>query len=147
MGTKRAFFTLALTLISAVVGLFCACGAKALGESDVAYANPLLDGFLLGISERNYALFSADLGDAMKKAITEAGYPDFLASMDGLGRYRSRTFLGAKKAKSRGGDLYIVEYKAVFEKAADVSLKIYLSDRDGKKKIEGFAAVPAKGSK
>jgi hypothetical protein len=108
----------------------------------------MLDGVLKGISERNYALFSADFSDAMKKAIDEAGYPKFLASMDGaLGQFRSRTFLGATKARSRGGSLDIVEYKAAYEKAAEVSLKIYIADRDGRRMIEGFAAVPARSAK
>jgi hypothetical protein len=148
MGARRAIYALALMFISAVLGLFCACGAKARDESEVPYATSMLDGLLKGIAERDYALFSADLSDAMKKAICEAGYPDFLASMDGaLGQYRSKAFLGVKKARSKDGLLDIVEYRAAYEKAAEVTITIYISDRDGRKKIEGFAAVPAKGSK
>jgi hypothetical protein len=148
MKTKRASFAPIPLMLAAALGLALAGCGKASLESDYPYAAAMVDTLLAGIAERDYGKFSTDFSEAMKGAIGKKGFPGIIAQMDAaLGNYVSRTFLSATKAKTRGKDLLIIKYKAVYEKDDGATIMVYITDHDGKKAIEGFAALPARGKK
>jgi hypothetical protein len=150
MKTKRGSFALILilSLLAAATGLACAVGGKGPLESDFPYAASMVDTVLAGIAEKDYGKFSKDFSEAMKGAIDEKGFPGIVAQIDeALGKYASRSFLGATKAKAKGKDLVIMKYRAVYEKDDQATLSVYITDYDGKKMIDGFAAYPAGSEK
>jgi hypothetical protein len=118
-------------------------------ESEVAFADPILDNMLSAIAENDYGKFSVNLSDAMKSAIEKDGFPSLVSKMkDSLGEYRGRTFKRAVKAVAKGGmDLVIISYTATFEKTDKAIITVYISDLTGKKIVEGFMAVPSGESK
>ena len=147
---KRKFepCILSVIMLAALASLALASCEKGLEESDVPYAAPLVDNVLSGIEGRDYATFSRDFSDAMKDAIGAEGFPSVVAKMDdALGKYESRNFLGATKARAKGKDYVIVKYAAIFEKEDKAKITIYIGDADGKKQIEGFMALPHGGMK
>jgi hypothetical protein len=149
MSCNRVSGLLPLMVLALAASLALAGCRKSLEESDIPFVAPMVNNVLAGIAERDYGRFSMDFSDAMKDAITEEGFPSMMAKLDdALGEFKSRTFLRAVKPKGNGKDMVIVSYyRAVYAKDDRATITIYITDRDGKKVIEGFSAAPSRGTK
>jgi hypothetical protein len=120
-----------------------ACGSG-LVESDIPFAPAMLDNALAGIAERDYGKFSKDFSTAMKDGVSEESFPSVAAAVDEkLGAYRGRTFLSAGRTRTAIGVITIVTYLAVYSKDDDARIRIWISEKDGVRRIEGFLACPA----
>jgi hypothetical protein len=148
MRGKRVSGVLPLMMAVFTAGLVLAGCQKGLGESDIPYAASMVGNVLAGIADRDYARFSMDFSGAMKEAINEEGFPSMVAKLDdSLGEYRNRTFTRAVNARAKGKNYVIVTYRAEYEKDDKATITVYITDDDGTKLIEGFAAVPSGGLK
>jgi uncharacterized protein DUF3887 len=110
-----------------LVGVLGACGstAKTLegAEKDavLTYSEPMTDNLLAGISSNEYATFSRDLDDAMKKAMPEAQLGALRAQLGAaIGSYVSREVSGVVQ----DGENIAVIYKAKFEKDDPVTMRV-----------------------
>ncbi len=140
-----------LASVAAIAALCLAilgCGQR-LAESDVPYAASLLDNVLTGLAERDYGKFSTSFSPAMKEALGEGAFPSMVAQLEkSLGEYKGRTFLRAVRARAAtGGKVDVVTYRAEFSRDSGATIRIYISDRDGKKMVEGLAVTPSGGAK
>jgi hypothetical protein len=96
-------------------------------DAVLAYSEPMVDNLLSGLNAADYAVFSRDFTDAMKKAIPEKSLAALVASTTGkIGPYVSREVDKVEKI----GDFYRVTYKAKFEKDDAVTMLITFSAAD-----------------
>ena len=133
-------------LLFCVLLLCVACAGYGRGtvESDIPFAAAMLDNVLAGIAEQDYAGFSRDFSTAMKDGVTEESFPSVADALDKeLGAYRSRTFLSAGRTRTAVGVITIVTYRAVYTRDNDARIRIWISEKDGVRRIEGFLACPA----
>ncbi len=136
---KRKIFlrtiALGLVLLTCVAVAGCAGGLK---ESDVSYADPVADNILAAIKDGDYAAFSRDFSDVMKKAIPEDSFQNEIVGWFGaLGEMKGKTFAGAADKAENGINYTIVIYKVKYEKA-DVQLTLTFGGSDEKKLVEGL---------
>lgn len=129
---------LAAALIAAVVFSFAGCSS--LSETDVSYAGPMLDNVLTGIKDNNYAEFTKDMDDAMKKALPEDTFHSMVATFqEKIGDYQSKTFGAAAPATENNVAYTKVIYKAKYTKeTGDVLITISFTDSNGTKKVSGL---------
>lgn len=129
---------LVMIVIVSLSMLSAGCGKK-LTETDVPYAKPMLDNILAGIAEKDYSKFSKDFSEPMKTGIQEDDFHAMVTTLESkLGEYESRSFTNATQIKS-ATELMLVTYEAEYSKESNVTMKIYFSDSEGKKSIEGFS--------
>ncbi len=128
---------LAVTMLGLAAMLLTGC-SKGLSEAEVAYAGPMLDNILAGIAERDYDKFARDFSPRMKEAVKQADFDSLVTTLEAkLGEYEARSFTSAAKTKSAAIDI-IVAYQARYSKDNNVAIKLYFSDRNGKRAIEGL---------
>lgn len=127
--------------------LLCAalagCG-RVFAESDVPFAGAMVDGIIAGVAEGDYGLFTRNFSAAMKDALEEEDFPPIAADLARkLGEYEGRTFLSAAKTRSPIGNIWIVTYRARYSGDPDARIRIWISEKDGARSVEGFIAAPA----
>ncbi len=132
---KRVLGLLGAALAAAV--LFAGCG---LSESDVPYASNMVDNMIAGIETGDYAAFSRDFSDTLKKAMDEDAFAALAETLSStVGDYESKSFSQAADSKKDDIDYTVVVYKAKFSNEdADVLMTVSFSGAQGSKKIEGL---------
>jgi hypothetical protein len=93
-------------------------------EAVLTYAEPIADHILNGIEGKDYALFSQDFTDTMKKGIDEASFTqlcDLLSSK--VGNYQSRQ---VSSVRDVNGTLLVI-YTAVYSNSKQVVINLSLS--------------------
>ena len=138
MFRKASFIAACLVfLILPLVTLACAPPTP-INQSDVAYADPIVENMLQAMNQEDYAKFSADFDDEMKKAIPESAFKDLETLIKTkIGDYET----GSKKymrAELKSG--YIVVYYAADYTNETVAVVVTTSFRDvgGKNLVGGF---------
>jgi hypothetical protein len=133
----KRFLPFCVALLCAV---FPGCG-RVISERDLPFAGDILDNVLAGIAERDYEKFSRDFSVAMKEAIAKEGFPSVLEDLEGkLGTFVGREFLSASKTRSKLGEIVIATFRARYAKDDDARIRLWISDKDGVRRIEGFMA-------
>lgn len=130
---SRRFVWLILALILAASSLTaCSLGApaaKTLTGADkdavLVYSEPIADNLLAGYNSADYATFSKDFDDAMKKGIPEGSFKNsLLPTISGkIGNYVSRTV----ESVSQSSNFVTVVYNAKFEDDEPVVVRLSLS--------------------
>ncbi|HWQ04970.1 MAG TPA: hypothetical protein VN452_06410 [Longilinea sp.] len=93
-------------------------------EAVLNYTEPIADNILNGIEGKDYALFSQDFTDTMKKGIDEASFTqlcDLLSSK--VGTYQSRQVSSVRDVDG----MLLVIYTAVFSNAKQVVINLSIS--------------------
>lgn len=116
-------------LIAVLLLILTAClPGKAVKGSDqdavLNYAEPIADHILNGIEGKDYALFSQDFTDTMKKGIDEASFTqlcDLLSSK--VGSYQSRQVSSVRDVNG----VLLVIYTAVYTNAKQVVINLSIS--------------------
>lgn len=117
-------------------GAQASAGSGALTAEDMAYAEPLVDNLLAGIKDRDYAVFSRDMTDLMKSAMTEDALGQLADFLSKIGEYQSRTFAQAANVTQNGVTYAVVIYTAKYSnEPGDVLITVTFT---GDKKIEGL---------
>ncbi len=132
---SRIKFVMTVITIFSVLLPGCSSG---LNESDVAYAGPVLDNILQGIADKDYGKFSRDFSEKLKEAVKEDDFYALVTTLDTkLGEYEGRSFSNAARTKSANIDT-LVTYQARYSKQSVVTIKLYFSDNNGTRLIEGL---------
>ena len=127
----NAEFVTAVTLVLALVVLTAGAvfaltsQSKALTGSEkdavLAYSEAKTDNLMKGINNSDYAVFSRDLNDKMKGAITETGLTNMRIKVnDKIGNYVSRQV----ESVTQSGDLVTVIYSARFDNEDQVTVRV-----------------------
>lgn len=117
--------------------IFAGCSAQQPPVDEVKlFAEPMTENILLAMNEDDYARFSQDFDEQMKKAFDEKQYNNTIPAIKAkIGQYLSKEFIGAENKDG----LTVVMYKAKFsQESSDVIIRSAFSDRNGKKLIAGF---------
>ncbi|BAL80256.1 DUF3887 domain-containing protein [Caldisericum exile] len=131
---KKVLVVLTVVLITGV--LLTGCSAKVLKESDVSFADPMVENVLIAHNEGNYDMWAKDMSEEMLKAVPKDKFNEMFKTVtDKIGNYipNSKTFLAAEEI---GGKI-IVQYMAKFTNEDQVKLTFSFKDENGKKKITG----------
>ena len=100
------------------------------------YASGITENVLTGLNQNDFAKFSQDFDEAMKKAFTEQAFAqtrDLLKSK--VGDYQSKQFLKTEEQKPYA----IVYYKAQFTNEPDgVIVRIVFQEVEGKAMVSGL---------
>ncbi len=90
-------------------------------DAVLAFSEAKTDNLLAGLNTDDYAAFSKDFDSDMLNAMTPGQFTKLKQDRDAkLGRYLSRTVSSVIQT----GDFYAVNYQAVFEKEAEVALRV-----------------------
>jgi hypothetical protein len=130
----RLYSSANLLVCVALIGLVGCTGAnaKALQGSErdavLAYSEPIADNLLQGMNAADYAAFSRDFNDQMKKGITQQSFQSNLLTTIGgkLGKYVSRQV----SSVSQVGSNLLVIYTAKFEQDDNVTIRLSLEQAD-----------------
>lgn len=122
----KKIFWLGLTLL-AVLAL-AACGgmqAKVLTGADadavLKFAEPATDNLLAGLNAGDYAVFSRDFDEEMKKGLPESAMPQMKTQVsDKIGKYVSREVTKIEEV----GAYYRITYTARFEGEEKVTMLV-----------------------
>jgi hypothetical protein len=130
---------LAVSLLLVAVLLFSfGCAAKVDVDAVRSYADSMTENLLIGMNNKNYAVFSRDFDETMKKALPEPKFSDLIAQINGkIGSYvpNSKEFERAYKT----GNFVNVVYKAKFtEESSPVTVRVVFSEVNGEHKISGI---------
>lgn len=122
---------IAILLTSALTA--CAPAAKPIILTDtqrddvLAFTEPATDGMLAGLNANDYAAFSKDFDDAMKKSIPETGLANIQKSVTAkIGKYVSREVSQVEEI----GQYYRVTYKAKYESDDAVTMLVSFEKAD-----------------
>lgn len=143
-GMKKVVAVLAVLLIAGVV--LTGCSVKALKESDVSFADGMVENVLVAETERNYDMWSKDMDDTMLKAAPKNTFQEGMDSIRGkIGEYvaGSKKFSAAAESK----ESISVQYVAKFTNEEQVKVTIAFKDVNGQKKIigEGYDSQKLRG--
>jgi hypothetical protein len=130
---------LAVSLLLVAVLLFSfGCAAKVDVDAVRSYADSMTENLLIGMNNKDYAVFSRDFDETMKKALPESKFSDLIAQINGkIGKYvpNSKKFERAYKT----GNFVNVVYKAKFtEESSPVTVRVVFSEVNGEHKISGI---------
>ena len=90
-------------------------------EAILAFSEAKTDNLMAGMNANDYALFSKDFDEAMLTAMSSSKYDAFKTERDAkLGPYISREV----NSVVQQGDFYSVNYKTVFEKDDNVTMRV-----------------------
>lgn len=138
---KNSFKKLFIILCSVFVmaSVFTGC-TKKLTEKEVEYAGPLTENILQAVGKGDYAQFSKDFSDELKKAITEESFKTLCASFsEKIGKYESKKFTAAAENKKDKKKFKTVIYTAKYSKEEkDVQITASFTENDGKILVEGI---------
>ena len=116
-------------LIAVLLLILTAClPGKAVKGSDqdavLNYAEPIADHILNGIEGKDYALFSQDFTDTMKKGIDEASFTQLCNLLSSkVGSYQSRQVSSVRDVNG----VLLVIYTAVYTNAKQVVINLSIS--------------------
>jgi len=133
---KKVLVVLAILLIAGVV--LTGCSGKALKESDVAFADGMVENVLIAENEENYEMWAKDMSDEMIKGISDKDKFEevIIKPVRGkIGNYIPNSKKFVKAVESKG--VVAVYYSVDFEKKNGVQLKFVFGDVNGEKKIVG----------
>jgi len=132
---KKVVAVLAVLLIAGVV--LTGCSVKALKESDVSFADGMVENVLVAETERNYDMWAKDMDETMLKAIPKDKFE--LLVIDPIRGKIGEYVAGSKKfsaaVESKGSTT--VQYVAKFTNEEQVKVTISFNDVGGQKKIAG----------
>ena len=132
---KKVVAVLAVLLIAGVV--LTGCSVKALKESDVSFADGMVENVLVAETQRNYDMWSKDMDETMLKAIPKDKFE--LLIIDPIRGKIGEYVAGSKKfsaaVESKGSTT--VQYVAKFTNEEQVKVTISFNDVGGQKKIAG----------
>jgi len=131
----------ALFLSILIIAGLSACGQKPVSEEERVQAEAVADNLLEGIEKRDYDVFSADFDANMLSAMKENDFRALTGLFDEtIGAYRSRDLVECRRILNAGTKLIYLSYSALFEKeSGDVTIHLYLSEKDGTFFISGFS--------
>ncbi|MBU3188964.1 DUF3887 domain-containing protein [Clostridium bowmanii] len=134
---KKLFVILCSVLVMASILTGC---NKKLAEKDVEYAAPLTENILQAVGKGDYAQFSKDFSDELKKGIPEESFKTLCTSFsDKIGKYESKKFTAAAETKKDGKIFKTVIYTAKYSKEKkDVQVTASFTENDGKILVEGI---------
>ena len=139
MGQKRLIRIWQGMIVILVFGLLTAGCSKGLDESEVPYADSMLENILEGIAERDYSKFSTDFSENMKNAVKEEDFHSLIVTLgENCGEYEERSFSSAVRAAGAGSEITIVKYQATYTRDSDVVVAIYFSEQQETMLIEGL---------
>ncbi len=125
---------LAIIVVMAIIftiPVFTGCGKVA------EFADPMTENIMVSMNNGDYAGFSKDFDANMKADLSEATFPDFLASVNGsVGNYKA----GSKKliGVNINNELTTVTYTVDFEQLEDVTVDVVFQKIDGQMKVVGL---------
>jgi hypothetical protein len=132
---KRVMAMLAVLLIAGVV--LTGCSVKTMKESDVSFADGMVENVLVAETERNYDMWAKDMDETMLKAVPRDKFESLI--IDPIRGKIGDYVVGSKKfsaaVESKGSTT--VQYMAKFTSEDQVKVTISFSDVDGQKKITG----------
>jgi len=141
---KKVVAVLAVLLIAGVV--LSGCSVKALKESDVSFADGMVENVLVAETERNYDMWSKDMDDMMLKAAPKNTFQEGMDSIRGkIGEYVAGSKKFSAAVESKGSTT--VQYVAKFTNEEQVKVTIAFKDVNGQKKIigEGYDSQKLRG--
>ncbi len=98
-------------------------------------AEPIADNLFAGYESQQYVTFARDFDPAMRKAISEKAFSDWVSQVsEQLGAYQSRTV----QSVERMDDIEIVVYQVAFEKEANATVRMSLHQQDGVYQVSGL---------
>jgi len=113
------------------------CSTKVLKESDVLFADEMVENVLIAHNNNDYEMWKKDMDQVMINAIpTKEKFEEgFKQIKDKIGDYipKSKTFLAADSQKG----IIVVQYMAKFTNEEQVKLTFSFKDVNGAKKIVG----------
>lgn len=126
---KNTFRIILFSIIGAAVLGLAACGTKTLSGDDreavLAYSEPIADNLLQGYNAKDYAQFSKDFDEAMKKGLPEANFADMQAQIAGkIGAYVSREVSSVVQTQG----MIVVIYRAKFELDEPVTVRVVFEE-------------------
>lgn len=90
-------------------------------EQAIASAAPLADNLFGAMLAKDYAAFSKDFDEAMKKAMNETSFEDMVETFDAqIGSYQSHEVETVEQIEN----LVVVTYRGRFEKEENVSIRL-----------------------
>jgi hypothetical protein len=97
-------------------------------DAVLAYSEPIADDLLAGYSDKDYAAFSKDFNDTMKKGLSEQYFNSTLLPtvFDKIGKYQSRTV----ESVTQSANYVTVIYNAKFENDDPVVIRLSLDPND-----------------
>lgn len=120
-----------LVIVLAAIPVFTGCGKVA------AYADPITENILIAMNNGDYASFSKDFDETMKKELSEAAFPDFVAVVNGsIGNYiqDSKKITGVNSTNG----LTTATYEADFEGMEGVTIDVTFKKIDNKMTVVGI---------
>lgn len=134
-GMKKVVAVLAVLLIAGVV--LTGCSVKTLKESDVSFADGMVENVLVAETERNYDMWSKDMDETMLKAIPRDKFEALIIGpiRGTIGDYVAGSKKFSAAVESKGSTT--VQYMAKFTNEDQVKVTISFSDVGGQKKITG----------
>jgi len=121
---------LGVTGLLIVLILSFGCAPKVDVEEARSYGDPMTENLLVAINENDYTKFSKDLDNAMKTALPESAFSDFISQINGrVGNY----VIGSKEFR----EAYMTEqyinivYKTQFtEESEEVTVRVVFVKRN-----------------
>jgi len=120
-----------LVIIMATVPVFTGCGKVA------EFSDPIAENILVSMNNGDYAGFSRDFDDVMKRELSEAAFPEFLSAINGsVGNYveGSMNLTGVKVENN----LTTASYTVDFEGMEGVTMDVVFQKIDDKMKVVGL---------
>jgi hypothetical protein len=132
---KRAMVMLAVLLVAGVV--LTGCSVKTLKESDVSFADGMVESVLVAETERNYDMWSKDMDETMLKAVPRDKFEALIIGpiRGTIGDYVAGSKQFSAAVESKGSTT--VQYMAKFTSEDQVKVTISFNDVGGQKKITG----------
>ena len=132
---KKVVAVVAVLLIAGVV--LSGCSVKALKESDVSFADGMVENVLVAQTARNYDMWSKDMDATMLKAVPKDKFEELIINptQGKIGDYvaGSKKFSAAVESK---GNITVL-YAAKYTNEEQVKLTIIFKDVNGQRKIIG----------
>lgn len=128
-------WTFRILLISVLLaGLLAACGGEVGTKLDgeardevMAYVDPITENLLEGFKTQDYATFSQDFNDEMKKSIDTAKFEALYKQLnDQIGAYQSRSI----DTVTDYGKIVTAEYASVFSKTEKVKIVVTVTKEE-----------------
>ena len=120
-----------ITIMLLTVPVFAGCGRVA------AYSDPITEDILISMNNGDYAGFSKDFDENIKKELSEAVFPDFLVAINGsVGSYIE----GSKKITGVNveNNLTTAVYDADFESKEGVTVRVVYQKINNKMTVVGL---------
>ena len=132
MRSKRLLLsTIIMVVLLIAVPLFTGCGQVA------KYSDPITENILISMNRSDYAGFSRDFDETMKRELPEDTFPAFVDQVNGqIGNYiaDSKRMTGVNVSNG----LTTATYEADFTAVEDITVEVVYQEIDGKMKVVGL---------